>query len=186
VLRFQVFLDEKPIGEHSFQIAETGGNTRVTSRASFDIDVLFFRAYRYRHDSREVFRNGCLQEIRATTNDNGRQYHVEGRAVGEQFRVKHQDGSEQALGCLMTFAYWDRSFLEQDRLLNAQTGEVESVRVHRKGGDRARVADRLLPATRYALSTDRVTIDLWYNDELGWVGLSSDTGKGRRLIYERL
>jgi len=31
-----------------------------------------------------------------------------------------------------------------------------------------------------------VTIDLWYNEDLGWVGLSSDTGKGRRIIYRRL
>lgn len=186
VLRFQVYLDDKPIGEHSFRISENGEFQRISSDASFDVDFLFFNAYRYRHSSNEVFRSGCLQEIRATTDDNGKRYRVEGSALGKGFRVQHQDGAEQADGCLMTFAYWDRDFLAQRRLLNAQTGELEGVSVHRKGKDEVEVGSRQVPATRYALTTDKLTIDLWYNDTLGWVGLSSDTGKGRRLIYRRM
>ena len=186
VLRFQVYLDDKPIGEHSFRISETGDLTRVSSRAAFDVDFLFVNAYRYRHDSREVFRDGCLQEIRATTDDNGKKYRVEGEAIGKQFRIERGDGKEQADGCLMTFAYWDPDFLKQKRLLNAQTGKLEPVRVRPKGSDRVEVGGREVTATRYALSADALSMDLWYNDDLGWVGLSSDTGKGRRLIYRRM
>jgi hypothetical protein len=186
VLRFQVYLDDKPIGEHSFRIADSGGLQRIASNASFDVDFLFVNAYRYRHSSNELFRDGCLQEINATTDDNGTRYRVEGARVGDGFRVKHQDGTEQEDGCLMTFAYWDRDFLSQSRLLNAQTGEVESVSVRRKGKDDVEAGGRTVAATRYALKTDKLTIDLWYSDALGWVGLSSDTGKGRRLVYRRM
>jgi len=84
-LRFQVYLGDKPIREHSFHISETGDLTRVSSRAAFDVDFLFVNAYRYRHDSREVFRDGCLQEIRATTDDNGTRYRVEGEAIVDGF-----------------------------------------------------------------------------------------------------
>jgi hypothetical protein len=186
VLRFQVYLDDKPIGEHSFRISESGETRRISSSASFDVDFLFVNAYRYRHSSSEVFRDGCLQEIRATTDDNGKRYRVQGSALGEGFRVEHQDGVEQADGCLMTFAYWDRDFLRQKRLLNAQTGGIEGVTVRQKGRDDVAFGSRKVSATRYALRTDKLTIDLWYNDALGWVGLSSDTGKGRRLIYRRM
>lgn len=186
VLRFQVFLDDKPIGEHSFRISETGTLTRVSSRAAFDVDFLFVNAYRYRHDSREVFRDGCLQEIRATTDDNGKKYRVEGEATGKQFQIERGDGKEKAEGCLMTFAYWDPDFLKQKLLLNAQTGKLEPVRVRPKGSDRVEVGGSEVNATRYALSADALSMDLWYNDDLGWVGLSSDTGKGRRLIYRRM
>lgn len=186
VLRFQVYLDDKPIGEHSFRISESGEIQRISSSASFDVDFLFVNAYRYRHSSSEVFRNGCLQEIRATTDDNGKRYRVQGSALGNGFRVEHQDGVEQADGCLMTFAYWDPDFLSQKRLLNAQTGDIEGVSVRQKGRDDVAIGSRKVSATRYALRTDKLTIDLWYNDALGWVGLSSDTGKGRRLIYRRM
>jgi len=186
LLRFQVYLDDKPIGEHTFRISENGETRRITSGASFDVDFLFFNAYRYRHSSNEVFRDGCLQEIRATTDDNGELYRVTGSAIEKGFRVEHQDGVEQADGCLMTFAYWDPDFLSQKRLLNAQTGEVEGVSVRRIGRDDVDISSRKVSATRYALRTDKLTIDLWYNDTLGWVGLSSATGKGRRLIYRRI
>jgi len=186
VLRFQVYLDDKPIGEHSFRISEGGGIKRVSSSASFDVDFFFVNAYRYRHSSNEVFRDGCLQEIRATTDDNGKRYQVEGSVLDDGFRIQRHDGVEQADGCLMTFAYWDLGFLDEKRLLNAQTGELEGISVRQKGRDDVEVGSRKVSATRYALRTDKLTIDLWYHDALGWVGLSSDTGKGRRLIYRRL
>ncbi|MGB5735065.1 MAG: DUF6134 family protein [Thiohalocapsa sp.] len=187
VLRFQVYLDDKPIGEHSFRIAEGGDTKRVTSRAAFDVDFLFINAYRYRHNSNEVFRDGCLTEIDANTDDNGKRFTVEGSAVGNDFRIQRTDGTEQADGCVKTFAYWDPSFLEQRRLLNPQTGDLEAVRVQSKGSDPVEFeGGREVPAQRYALTTDELTIDVWYNDDLGWVGLESDTGKGRRIIYKRM
>lgn len=185
-LRFQVYLDEQPIGEHSFRIADSGDTTRVTSRASFDVDFLFVTAYRYRHTSNEVFRDGCLTAIDAETDDNGKRYAVNGEAMGDAFRI--QTGAEEARadGCVKTFAYWDKDFLSNRRLLNPQTGELESVRVQPKGQDTVAIeSGERLPAERFALTTDELTIDLWYNDDLGWVALESDTGKGKRIIYRR-
>ena len=61
------------------------------------------------------------------------------------------------------------------------------MQVQPKGSDRVAVeGGREVPAQRYALTTDELTIDVWYNDDLGWVGLESDTGKGRRIIYKRM
>lgn len=186
-LRFQVYLDDRPIGEHSFRIAGSGDTTRVTSRASFDVDFLFINAYRYRHTSNEVFRNGCLATIDASTDDNGKRFDVSGEAVGDAFRIQANDDTGRASGCVKTFAYWDQDFLEKRRLLNPQTGDLESVRVQPKGRDTIAVENgREVSAQRFALQTDELTIDLWYNDDLGWVGLESDTGKGKRIIYRRV
>ncbi len=186
-LRFQVYLDDRPIGEHSFRIADTGTTTRVTSRASFDVNLLFINAYRYRHTSNEIFRDGCLTAIDANTDDNGKRYAVTGEASGDSFRIRAGDGAERADGCLKTFTYWDRGFLNKRRLLNPQTGDLEPVRVQPRGRDSVAVqSGRKVPADRYALQTDELTIELWYNDELGWVGLESDTGKGKRIVYRRV
>jgi hypothetical protein len=81
---------------------------------------------------------------------------------------------------------WNPGFLDQRRLLNAQTGKLEPVRVRPKGSDRVQVGGREVLARRYALSADALSIDLWYNDDLGWVGLASETGKGGRLLYRRM
>lgn len=47
------------------------------------------------------------------------------------------------------------------------------------------ISDEVL-ATRYVLTTGKLTTDLWYSDSLGWVGLPSNAGKGRRLVYRRM
>jgi hypothetical protein len=186
LLRFEVYLDDRPIGEHSFRIADSGDTTRVTSRAAFDVDFLFINAYRYRHSSDEVFRDGCLTEIDARTDDNGKRFEVSGTEEGDAFRIERNDAVESASGCVRTFAYWDPALLEQRRLLNPQTGELEPVQMRSEGRDRIQVDGREVTADRYALQTDELTIELWYNNALGWVGLESDTGKGRRIIYRRM
>lgn len=186
-LRFQVYLDNRPIGEHSFRIAENGATTSVTSRATFKVGFLFITAYRYRHTSNELFRDGCLLAIDATTDDNGKRYAVNGEAMDDVFRIKTEDTVERADGCVKTFAYWDKAFLDMPRLLNPQTGDLERVRVQPRGRDTVEVdSGERVSAERYALETGELTIDLWYNDDLGWVGLESDTGQGQRLTYRRI
>jgi len=184
--QFEVFLDQRPIGEHRFEVFKRGAQQRVSSRAEFKVRFLFVTAYRYRHSSDERFRDGCLEQISARTDANGTRYQVKGMRLGNDFRVERDAVSEKIDGCVKTFAYWDPGILEQDRLLNPQTGELEPVRVARRGLERVEVAGRELSATRYALVTDELTIDLWYHDQLGWVRLASDTGTGARLIYRRI
>jgi len=184
--RFEVLLDDKPIGEHRFEIDVSGDQQRVTSEAEFEVDFLFITAYRYRHQSNELFRNGCLERLSSTTNDNGTRYQINGSAIGDGFRVDSGEDIEQLEGCVKTFAYWDSAILQQPKLLNPQTGELESVSVQRRGPEQVEVNGGEIEANRFQLITDELTIDLWYNDDLGWVRLASDTGKGAKLIYRRL
>jgi hypothetical protein len=180
---FKVYLNERPIGEHRFSVAGTGDTVSVTSTADFSVDFLFLNLYRYRHDSRETWRDGCLRAIDATTEDNGDRLVVRGEARGGLFSVTGPVGRIQAQGCLKSFAYWDKSFLEQPRLLNPQTGELVEVAATALGEERIEVRGQWIPASRYQLTADGVQIELWYNDALGWVALASDLGEGRRLAY---
>lgn len=184
--RFEVLLNDRPIGEHRFEIDIAGEQKLVSSEAEFQVDFLVFTAYRYRHQSNEIFRDGCLQRLRSTTDDNGTRYAIDGSALGDHFRVDRGEEVEQVEGCIKTFAYWDPSILEQPRLLNPQTGELEPVRVRRAGTEQVEVQGSQVSATRYELITEELAIELWYNDTLGWVRLASDTGKGATLVYRRL
>jgi len=186
-LDFRVYLDDKPIGKHSFRITGSGKDLRVTSRASFDVDFLFINAYRYRHESRELWRDGCLHRIQAETDDNGERSRVRGGLESGRFVVE-RDGAEKARkdDCVMTFAYWNPDLLTQDELLNPQTGELETVSSRHGGTERVAVGDSELPAKRYRLEADELSIDLWYNDALGWVGLRSETPEGATIVYRRM
>ena len=48
------------------------------------------------------------------------------------------------------------------------------------------VQGRTVEAERYRLRANSLDITLWYTPDGRWIGLESDTGKGRTLRYERI
>ena len=185
-LRFKVYLDQSPIGEHNFELTAGDSGKRVVSRAEFDVKLLFFNAYRYRHESREQWRDGCLERIQATTDDNGTDYRVQGRRIADTLSLQVNGKSERLPACVSTFAYWEPDFLKRPVLLNPQTGELVDVELEAQGWERKRVGGREVDARRYRLRADDLDISLWYTTEGDWIGLESDTGKGKMLRYDRM
>ncbi len=185
-LRFQVYLDRDPIGEHSFQIAPSPSGQQVLSQARFDVNILVFNAFRYRHESRELWRDGCLERIRSNTDENGKSFQVAGERVADTLSLNVNGDAQRVPGCVATFAYWDPSLLKKTRLLNPQTGELVAARLESEGWESRVMQGRTVQARRYRLRADRLDISLWYTQDGAWIGLESDTGKGRTLRYERL
>jgi hypothetical protein len=184
-LRFKVYLDQNPIGEHSFSLAGKD-EKRVQSEARFDVDFLVFTAYRYRHWSRELWRHGCLQRIESTTDDNGDDFEVQGERQDGALSLEINGDTRELSDCVATFAYWDRKILDRPRLLNPQTGELVSARLIPEGKDQRSFRGREIDAERYRLRAEDLDITLWYTPSGEWIGLESDTGKGRMLRYERV
>lgn len=181
--RFRVLLDDREIGSHRFSVTERDGRLDVESDASFAVRFLFVDAYRYAHRARERWRGDCLEAIDAETDDNGRQLNVRGVHDGRRLEVMTEDGRASLPGCVMSFAYWNPAMLRQSRLLNAQTGEHDAVRVEALGEEPIRVSDRELLARRYALHTEGFRVDLWYAPGDRWVQLETRTSSGQRLRY---
>ncbi len=183
---FTVFLDQKRIGTHRFEIrAEDDGQRQVLSEAALDVRVLGIRAYRYRHEARETWRGGCLRGLSATTDDNGSVLSVaaRGSAAGD-LEVQAGRATRLETGCTWTYAYWDPALRQQSRLLNPQTGELDTVRFEQRGYETLQLNGRQLRAERLRLVSDRLTIDLWYGQDGEWLQLLSTTADGKRLRYQ--
>jgi hypothetical protein len=86
---------------------------------------------------------------------------------------------------LMTFAYWNPDILEQDRLLNSQTGEYEPVQVVERGIGQVKYNGESIAARRFDLVLEETSISVWYDlKDWRWVALESPTESGRVLRYE--
>lgn len=182
---FDVFLDEKPIGEHTFAVANIGNQLTLQSNAQFKVKFLFFTAYAYEHEATEQWAGNCLTGLEATTDDNGTQYALSGGIADETFIISNGETQTALSACIMTFAYWNPAILDQTQLLNVQTGDYESVRVSYQGTDRVPVAGELAPARRYLLQTDELQITLWYDESNSdWLSLESQTADGYTLRYQ--
>jgi hypothetical protein len=186
VLDFDVFLDQKPIGRHRFEIRSDAGSTSVESNAQFEVRLLGIRAYRYRHRNAERWNSGCLRSIDSTTDDNGRHTAVAGTASGGEFRLERPQSRAMQKDCLMSYAYWDPARLLQRReLLNPQTGSIDKVRFELLGEEIIQVRGAPVRARHHRLQGDKLGIDLWYSASGEWLQLTSTTDS-KRLLHYRL
>jgi len=184
--KFDVYLDDSRIGFHEFRLLEReGGVRKVEATAKFDVKFLFINAFRYRHDIEESWSGNCLTAVDASTNSNGKKTDVEGELTESGFVISSGDDKKRLDSCVMTFAYWNPAFLEEERLLNPQTGEFVEVDVEKLDERVVNLGGREIEATGYAIKARELSVRVWYSrQDQRWVALESPTKGGRILRYE--
>lgn len=182
---FEVFLDDRAIGFHRFELSPTQEGVRLVTEADFEVRFLGITAFAYEHRNTELWRDGCLQSIDARTDSNGKRSSVTGRLKGREFILG--EGARTLGDCVATFAYWDKDILlQRQRLLNSQTAEYMPIRIEALGQDRLRIGSRDIPVRRYKLGGEGLDITITYavgSNE--WVALDSRLDNGRTLRYRR-
>jgi hypothetical protein len=182
---FEVLLDGRPIGTHQFQVRPSGpGTYEMASRASFDLRLLGAVLYRYRHEAQERIRDGCLDFIEASTDDNGSRLAVRGATRDGRFRLDQPADEPAEADCVLGYAYWDPQLLLRRReLLNPQTGRLDSVQIQFVGEEALQTPSGTATARRYRLQSDRPDIHLWYSESGQWLQLETRVRGGRLLQY---
>ncbi|HYQ72482.1 MAG TPA: DUF6134 family protein [Gammaproteobacteria bacterium] len=181
--RFRVYLDDQEVGYHHFHLTQADTATRLISKAEMQVTFLKIPFFTYRHENIERWNGACLESIDSVTDENGERYRVNGNAGDDGFRVTGSTGEAVLPDCISTFAYWDKAFLQQGSLLNAQTGEYIDVQVDYLGEQPISAGDTTRSAHRYRLETDDLDLELWYSQEGHWLALQSTVDGGRLLRY---
>lgn len=183
---FAVYLDDSEIGYHTISVTDTGDAKEVFSEASFDVRFLFINAFRYRHNNTERWVDGCLQEIDSSTNSNGKRFAVSGEQGDGRFVLETRELATELPQCVMTFAYWNPSFLEQQKLLNPQSGEYLDVAVEKLGEQQIQARGELTSATAFSVQARGMELTVWYSMDNEWLALESLAKGGRTIRYELL
>ncbi len=182
---FEVYVDDKRIGNHVFEIVENGSLQQSVNTAEFRYRVLLIPAWRYSHTNTEQWNDdGCLESFEASTRVNGRQSEVTGARTDDGFVVDTGEVTTELPPCIMSFAYWDPRFLEQPRLIDPQTGQYLPITVERLPAEAVQVRGAEVSAQPYRVRADELDLKVFYSEQNEWLALES-TGKGGRVIrYE--
>ncbi|WP_129779671.1 DUF6134 family protein [Peristeroidobacter soli] len=181
---FRVFLDQKEIGTHRFDLVDRDGERELTSEARMAVKLLFVTAYTYDHHDVEHWHGDCVTRLSSTTDDNGEKHRVDVQRRDGETVVRTLDGTQRLGECVLTFAYWNPAMLRQTELLNSQDGERVKVKITDAGADAIDVRGVKTPARRYELRSEKLSIDLWYSEQQQWLALESKTKRGQKLIYK--
>lgn len=182
---FDVYLDKSKIGSHTFTLKD---NT-LTSKANFNVKVLFINAYKYDHTAKEQWSGDCLSALEANTIENKVITKVNGKLEGDAFNLKNGSTEQTLPACVMTFAYWNPKILTQNKLLNPQNAEYLDTTITKLGSAQIDVKGKPVEAMHYKIvgalkGTKKLNIELWYNQENDWVALKSVTPEGYNIIYK--
>ena len=181
---FRVFLDDKEIGTHRFDLVEKGDGRQLTSTARMTVKILFVTAYTYDHRDVEDWSGDCVARLSSKTDDNGKKHQVDVQRRENETIVQTERGTQKLGECVLTFAYWNPAMLRQTQLLNSQDGEYVPVKITEAGSDPIVVRGVQTPARRVELRSKKLSIDLWYSPQDEWLALESMTERGQKLIYK--
>lgn len=180
--RFQVLLNDQPIGEHQFLLERVGDYRLLVSQADMAVEFLIFTAYRYQHTSHEVWQGDCLRRIESHTDDNGQHFSVQSESTDTGLLIKSDQVRQPLADCPMTFAYWNPRMLEQDRLLNVQDGKYPAVSFNELDERTIEWNGENIRVRTIELSADEVSMRLFYDQHDRWLGLESPRD-GRVIRY---
>ncbi len=182
---FDVYLDKNKIGKHTFNL----NNNIMTSRATFNVKVLFIDAYKYDHTAIEHWKNGCLTSLETKTIENKIITQVKADSATGALQLLNAKSSEVFPNCVMTFAYWNPKILEQTKLLNPQNADYLNIITEKLNDEPILVKDKLIETMHYKLigalnGKNKLNLELWYNLKNEWVGLKSTTTEGYNITYK--
>ena len=100
----------------AFEVTAQGEQRTVHSHAEFAVKLLGLTVYDYRHRAQEQWQGDCLQRIESSTSDGG-----------ESVRVALD--TDNLPPCIMSYAYWHPGLLQQTRLVNTQSGNIDAVTI---------------------------------------------------------
>jgi len=182
-LRFRALRDGSPIGEHRVTFRPDGDRVTVETRVDIAVKVLFFTAFRFKHEAEEVWQSDRLVSVKSTTNDNGTLLQVSGVAVADGFRIIGEDGPFLASAHLLTSnALWDRRIVRERRLIDVQHGGEIGLVTKPLGDEQVDTPQGPVRATRHHMITPYYAGSVFHDSDGRWVKGLLEL-KGERIEY---
>jgi hypothetical protein len=182
-IEFDIYLNDKKVGQQSVDITPTDSGEIVVIKSQFNIKLLFVNVFSYQHTANEAWRNSCLHSIDTSTKENSDEFFVQSKKTNAGLSITSNSGISELQGCIRSFAYWDLSRLDSERLLNGQTGKYVPATLVANGQEDFLLDDKEIRASRYTLTAENSDINLWYDQNQNWVGLNTLVKGGRTLSY---
>lgn|GEM_PF-3164706 len=171
-LEFDMLRKGKDIGDHSISYHLTDAHLIVDVNIKIKVKFAFITAFKYIHHNREVWtRDGSqLLSIETKTNDNGREFLVNGRQVDGGFEVSTGEVVYMAEPGITPTSYWHPRTPQMQVLLNTQKGELAQVALVGEDG-------------RYAIGGDIRDVNLTYDTNGCLTGLDFMPPKNKVPIF---
>ena len=179
---FTVTRDGSPIGKHSITMQKKGDETIVDVEVALKVKIAFITVFRLEHRNRETWHGGRLVKIDTKTNDNGKDYKVDGTATASGFDLVVNGVQSVLPNPVIATSYWNPATVRQDHLLNSVNGKILGVAIKPIAAETVKTWTGAVNAEKFEMRGD-LDLDLWYDSGKHIVRLAFES-RGSIIDYE--
>ena len=171
-LGFDVVRKGSKLGTHVLTFTPAGDGLTVQVAVDIAYKIGPITLYHYTHAATERWQGDQVVAVQSQTNDNGDKYQVTVRREAAGLVVQGTKAPRYvAPADALPATHWNRRELDGP-WINTQDGRLMRPRIASQGIETIPTASGgALRARHFVLSGD-VELDMWYEDRLGWAGLS--------------
>lgn len=181
-IRFNVLRKGKPFGTHILDFQrQDDGSLKVVN----DIDLIVkfgpITAYRYDHESVEMWRDGQLVSLTGETRKDGKDLRVTAELADNALQIDGTNFNGELPADMIPSSHWDSREVFADEILSSEGGQALQVQTTRLGEDILTIDGVEVPATKFRLKSD-LDVYLWYDEQGRWVKCQF-TARGQTIEY---
>ena len=177
-ISFNVFLDKKQVGTHSFVIKRKDKNIWVESNMQLKGKFWGLVPFKYTHQSTEQWKNGCLIGLKSQTLKRGKTINISAISGPSGLTIVSDHKSQLFEGCIKSFAYWNSAELKGNQLLNTEDGKLVDVKIET-------TRTQGVEGKTVVIRSSEADINLQYAVDGKWLSLKSNLDVGGLLHYIR-
>jgi len=178
---FVINVGRRQVGTSTVALRRSGSTITADITANLHISILGLINFSYDLRAREVWADGRLQSIEATTNNDGTADFVRANATSGGVQVDGSRWSGLVPGNPATTSFFAGDFLTRPVWISTQDGKPLNVRAGNAGAETLSTPGGDVAVTRYGVRGD-MEIDLFYTAQGEWVGSRRNLA-GQRVSF---
>ena len=177
-IEFDIFRNNKHIGQHIFSFKKTDNQLQVESEINFQIKKLGVVLYKYHVKGTEYFENGALVKFNSKTNQNGKEKYVNIKLEEDELVIDGSSFKGKVSKNYLLGTWWNHSIVEADAQISAVSGRIIKQKVTFLGKENLIIDGKTYSTLHFNFSsTDKkldkdkkLNTDVWYDENtLNWV-----------------
>jgi len=179
---YSIYRKGKKIGVHSLKINADAERIDVSVDSTITISVLKIPVFKFNYVADEVWQDGQLLSVDATTTTN-KEVETAKLDNSSGSSVMTSNGTSDQVP-LIAYAtnHWNESAVEQSTLFNTVKGIQSKVSVEKISNEPLQLGETTLLTTHYKYTGDLI-VESWYDERNRWVKLAFLGSDGSQITY---
>ena len=182
---FEVVRNGKVLGHHRFKFITNQRRLEVGVSAEVEYSLFSIPLYTHSHVATEVWQDGRLISMKATTNDDGERLALSVQVSDDGLIIASPQGREKVPGTTLPASFWNAAMLNSETLFSTLRGGILPIEVEYIGDKVINVKGEPRPTKHYRM-TGGVKRDLWFDsaDNMSLVYLKFRAKDGSIVEYQ--